>query len=171
MQDDLTGGMLGGEVEVDETFIGGKIRNMHKARKVKAQKTSQKGDKAIVLGILERETTGKKKKVRATVISDRKGKTMKAEVGGIVEKGATIYSDEFASAWRMDEDYEHQIVNHLECYVDGQVHTNGLENFWSLLKRGLSGTYVAVEPFHLFRYVDEQAFRFSTIGSMRTARR
>jgi hypothetical protein len=61
----------------------------------------------------------------------------------------------------MYEDYEHQIVNHLECYVDGQVHTNGLENFWSLLKRGLSGTYVAVEPFHLFRYVDERAFRFN----------
>ena len=161
MQDDLTGGMLGGEVEVDESYIGGKVRNMHKDRKVRVQKNSQKGDKAIVLGILERETEGKKKRVRATIISDRKKNTMQAEVAGVVENGATVYSDEFASFWRMDDRYVHGIVNHLEKYVDGQVHTNGLENFWSLLKRGIGGTYVAVEPFHLFRYVDEQAFRYN----------
>jgi hypothetical protein len=162
MQDDFSGGNLGGEVEVDETFIGGKSRNMHKDAKVRAQKAGRNtGNKAVVLGVLERATEKKPKRVRATVISDRKADTMRAEIAANVEKGSTIYSDEFAQAWRMDDQFEHQIVNHLKTYVDGQVHTNGMENFWSLLKRGLHGTYVAVEPFHLFRYVDEQAFRFN----------
>jgi hypothetical protein len=116
MQDDLTGGMLGGEVEVDETLIGGKVRNMHKVRKIRAQKDSQKGDKTIVLGILERASESKKnKRVRATVISDRKQKTMRAEIAGAIEKGATVYADEFADTWRMDDQYEHGIVNHLQA--------------------------------------------------------
>ena len=161
MQDDLSGGLLGGEVEVDETFIGGKVRNMHKDKKLRVQKNSQKGDKAIVLGILERASENKGKRVRATVIPDRKGPTMKSEVAGAVEPGSKVYSDEFVSAWRMDDKFEHATVDHLRTYVNDQVHTNGIENFWSLLKRGLHGTYVAVEPFHLFRYVDEQAFRFN----------
>jgi transposase-like protein len=162
MQDDLTGGMLGGEVEVDETFIGGKVRNMHKKRKLQVQKRaqSQKGNKAIVLGILERATEKKPKRVRATVVADRKKPTFQEEIRGVVQEGTTIHSDEFAQSWKMDE-YEHQIVNHLTGYVRENCHTNGLENFWSLLKRGINGTYVAVEPFHLFRYVDEQAFRFN----------
>ncbi len=71
----------------------------------------------------------------------------------------------------MDDEYEHNIVNHLSAYVDGNVHTNGMENFWSLLKRGINGTYVSVEPFHLFRYVDEQAFRFNNRLPMRDADR
>jgi hypothetical protein len=162
MQDDLTGGMLGGEVEVDETYIGGKVRNMHKDRKMRAQKAGgQKGDKAIVLGIVERASGSKPKRVRATVISDRKGETIRPEVAGAVEKGAKVYSDEFGGTWEMPDRFEHAMVDHLTTYVDGQVHTNSVENFWSLLKRGLHGTYVAVEPFHLFRYVDEQAFRFN----------
>jgi len=161
MQDDLTGGKLGGEVEVDETYIGGKVRNMHKKRKKEAQKHSQKGEKSIVLGILERATEKTPKRVRATVVPDRKKDTMQTEVTGIVEKGAKVYSDEFAHAWRMDQQFQHEVVDHLKTYVDGQVHTNGMENFWSLVKRGLHGTYVSVEPFHLFRYVDEQAFRFN----------
>jgi transposase-like protein len=161
MQDNLTGGMLGGEVEVDETFIGGKVRNMHKARKREVQKHSQKGDKTIVLGVLERASEGKPKRVRATVIADRKKPTIQAEVSGIVEQGTKVYSDEYGNQWRMDEQFEHSVVDHLTTYVDGQVHTQGLENFWSLLKRGLGGTYISVEPFHLFRYVDEQAWRFN----------
>jgi transposase-like protein len=162
MQDDYAGGMLGGEVEVDETFIGGKVRNMHKDRKMRAQNAGgQKGDKAIVLGILERASTGKQKRVRASVISDRKKKSIAPEVAAHVEAGSTIHSDEFGARW-MPEQFEHQVVNHLETYVNGNVHTNGIENLWSLLKRGINGTYVAVEPFHLFRYVDEQAFRFNT---------
>lgn len=160
MQDDLTGGMLSGEIEVDETFIGGKVRNMHKDRKARVQQRSQKGDKTVVLGILERAGEGKPKRVRATVLPDRKKASIQPEIAAHVEKGAAIHSDEHGDFWRMD-DYEHKIVNHLEAYVDGNVHTNGIENFWSLLKRSIGGTYISVEPFHLFRYVDEQAFRFN----------
>ena len=162
MQDDLTGGSLAGEVEVDETYIGGKARNMHKSRKLRVQKEGRNtGGKSIVLGMLERG-----RKVRATVIPDRTKATMQPIVGANVEPGSQIFSDEYASAWRMDEDYTHKVVNHLETYVDGNVHTNGMENFWSLLKRSINGTYVSVEPFHLFRYVDEQAFRFNNRGPM-----
>ena len=163
MQDDLTGGMLSGDVEVDETFIGGKMRNMHKDRKVEAQKGGHRdGNKTIVMGILERASGSKQKRVRASIISDRKRKTMAPEIAAHVEEGTTIHSDEFGVSWQMPEKYDHQMVNHLSNYVQGNVHTNGIENFWSLLKRGIGGTYVAVEPFHLFRYVDEQAFRFNT---------
>jgi transposase-like protein len=161
MQDELTGGSLGGEVEVDETFIGGKARNMHTERKRRYQKEGRNtGGKSIVLGMLERGKT-----VRATVIPDRTKATMQPIVGANVEPGAQIYSDEHGESWRMDQ-YQHDMVNHLESYVDGNVHTNGMENFWSLLKRTIGGTYVSVEPFHLFRYVDEQAFRFNNRGPM-----
>ena len=118
MQDDLTGGMLGGEVEIDETFIGGKVRNMHKRRRIEAQKDSVMGDKAIVLGILERATEKKPKRVRATVVADRKKPTMQEEIRGVVEKGTELRSDEFGDKWRMDE-YEHQIVNHLTTTLMG----------------------------------------------------
>jgi transposase-like protein len=156
MRDALTGGSLGGEVEVDETFIGGKARNMHRDRKRRAHvRTANKG-KVVVLGTLERGKT-----VRATVIPDRTKASIQPVIRGNVERGAEIFSDEYASAWRMDDEYIHNVVNHLETYVQGNIHTNGMENFWSLLKRGLHGTYVSVEPFHLFRYVDEQAFRYN----------
>jgi transposase-like protein len=159
MQDELTGGSLGGEVEVDETFIGGKARNMHKARRQRASSVNGGmhggAGKAIVMGMLERG-----KNVRATVIPDRTKATMQPIIGANIEPGSQIYSDEHGEAWRMAE-YEHSMVNQLETYADGNVHTNGMENFWSLLKRGLNGTYVSVEPFHLFRYVDEQAFRYN----------
>lgn len=157
MQDDLTGGMLSGEVEIDESWIGGKARNMHKEKKAKMQKLTRKGsNKTIVLGILEREG-----KVRTAVIPDRTKQVMQEHVRANVEQGSQLYSDEAAYHWRMDDEYVHGVVNHLEAYVNGNVHTNGLENFWSLLKRGLGGTYVSVEPFHLFRYVDEQAYRYN----------
>jgi len=162
MQDDLTGGMLGGEVEIDETFIGGKARNMHKARKVEVQKKGRNdGGKTIVLGILERASATKPKRVRTSIINDRKRSSMAPEIAAHVEIGAEVHSDEWVTNWRMDDRFEHKVVNHLETYVDGNVHTNGIENFWSLLKRGVNGTYVSVEPFHLFQYVDEQAFRFN----------
>jgi transposase-like protein len=168
MQDDLSGGSLSGEVEVDETFIGGKARNMHKDRKRRAGIKGSGGNagKAIVLGMLER-----KGKVRASVIPDRTKGSIQPIVRGSVEPGTQIHSDEHAAFWKMDDEYIHSIVNHLEQYVDGNVHTNGMENFWSLLKRSLNGTYVSVEPFHLFRYVDEQAFRFNNRGPMNDADR
>jgi transposase-like protein len=157
MQDEGFGGKLGGEVEIDETFIGGKARNMHKDRRIRAQASGRNtGNKTVVLGILERGKT-----VRAAVLEDRTKRSIQPVVKEHVEPGATIHADEHSHQWRMDEHYEHQIVNHLAQYVDGNVHTNGIENFWSLLKRTIGGTYVSVEPFHLFRYVDEQAFRFN----------
>jgi transposase-like protein len=166
MQDELTGGMLGGEVEVDETYIGGKARNMHKDRKLRVQKEGRNtGGKSIVMGMLERGKT-----VRATVVPDRTKATMQPIVGANVEPGSTVYSDEHGHQWRMEE-YEHAMVNHMEAYVDGNVHTNGMENFWSLLKRTIGGTYVSVEPFHLFRYVDEQAFRYNNRNPMDDAER
>jgi hypothetical protein len=78
-----------------------------------------------------------------------------------VEGGSYVFSDAWRSYNGLSADYVHQVIDHAEKYVDGEVHTNGIENFWSLLKRGLKGTYINVEPFHLFRYLDEQAFRFN----------
>jgi transposase-like protein len=108
------------------------------------------------MGILERGG-----KVRATVIPNRKRKALQAEVKKHVEAGSVLYTDALLSYDGLAGEYAHQVVDHAVQYVDGRVHTNGLENFWSLLKRGISGTYVSVEPFHLFRYLDEQAWRFN----------
>ncbi len=168
MQDELTGGKLAGEVEVDETYIGGKARFMHKDRKRRAHigPDNRKAGKIIVLGMLERGRT-----VRAAVVPDRTKRVMQEHVRAHVEKGSEIHSDEFASSWRMDDEYSHNVVNHMDTYVSGNVHTNGLENFWSLLKRSIGGTYVSVEPFHLFRYVDEQAFRYNNRKPMDDAQR
>jgi len=100
--------------------------------------------------------------VKARVIPDRKKAALSAVLDEVVDKGSVVYTDEHTGYQGIESDYIHKIVNHLQTYVDGAVHTQGMENFWSLLKRGLNGTYVAVEPFHLFRYVDEQAFRFNS---------
>jgi transposase-like protein len=147
--------MLDGEVEADETFIDGKARNMHK--NVKARKVTGTGgkDKATVLGILKRGG-----EVRTRVVSSRKKKALQAEVRQHVEAGSAIFTDALKSYEGLSE-FEHQVVDHAVEYVRGNVHTNGLENFWSLVKRGLKGTYISVEPFHLFRYLDEQAWRYN----------
>jgi transposase-like protein len=165
MQDKNTGGKLDGEIEVDETFIGQKARNMHKD--VRARKITGTGgkDKTAVMGILERGKDGKHSTVRTTVIPNRKKKALHAEVRKHVEAGSALYSDALESYRGLDE-FQHGVVDHAVQYVDGKIHTNGLENFWSLLKRGLHGTYVSVEPFHLFRYLDEQAFRFNNRKEM-----
>ena len=145
-------------MKVDETWIGGKARNMHKDRKARVQKAGRNtGGKTAVLGILERGSG----KIRSHVIPDRKKETIQESVRGNVDAGTQIHSDEHGEQWRMDNEYTHNIVNHLTTYVDGNVHCNGVENFWSLLKRMINGTYVSVEPFHLFRYVDEEAFRYN----------
>jgi transposase-like protein len=150
-----------GHVEVDETFIGGKARNMH--MDVKRRRITGTGplDKTAVMGILERGTDGKVSKVRTVVVSDRKKKTLQAEVKAHVEAGSALYSDALKSYEGLELDYAHQVVDHAVEYVRGKVHTNGLENYWSLTKRTISGTYVSVEPFHLFRYLDEQEFRYN----------
>jgi transposase-like protein len=149
-------GELGGEVEVDETFIGGKARNMHlDKREEKITGTGGK-DKTPVLGILQRGG-----KVRAEVVRDRRKKTLDSIVRHHVEPGSSIYTDTLPSYNDLQNDYQHQMVDHAVENVRGRVHTNGLENFWSLLKRGIKGTYVSVEPFHLARYLDEQTFRYN----------
>jgi hypothetical protein len=146
----------GSEIEVDETFIGGKARNMHKSKRIKTKVREGNWGKTIVMGMLERGGH-----VKTQVVPNRKKPALHAAIAETIEKGSQLYTDEHTGYMDISPDYMHSIVNHLENYVSGRVHTNGLENFWSLLKRGLNGTYVAVEPFHLFRYVDEQAFRFN----------
>ncbi|MGA2992929.1 MAG: IS1595 family transposase [Candidatus Korobacteraceae bacterium] len=154
----------GSEFEADETFIGGKGKNMHKSRKLRLNqiRSEQHGariypGKTAVMGILDRN----ERKVRATVIPDLKRNTLQTQILDTVEQGSSVYTDEQRSYDGLAEKYVHEIVNHMETYVKGRVHTNGLENFWSLLKRGLNGTYVAIEPYHVFRYVDEQVFRYN----------
>lgn len=157
----------GSEIEVDETFIGGKVKNMHKARKLRLQNVRNEirnsydapryMGKTAVMGILDREA----RKIRATVVPNTKRETLQAQILANVEHGSKVYTDQAVTYNQLAEHYTHEMVNHLDGYVKGRVSTNGLENFWSLLKRSLNGTYVAVEPFHLFRYVDEQAFRFN----------
>jgi len=145
-----------GEVEVDETYIGGKARNMHKsARRRKISGTGGK-DKAKVIGMVERGG-----KVRVRHVPDLTSDTFRGFVREGVEPGSSVYTDTYPSFSGLDADYEHATVNHAEAYVDGRVHTNYMENFWALLKRGLHGTYVSVEPFHLFRYLDERMFTFN----------
>jgi transposase-like protein len=146
---------LGGTVEVDETFIGGKARNMHLAKRRKAMEYRHKG-KTVVMGLLERGG-----KVRTEVIADRDKPTLHGHIKSNVELGSEVVTDELISYWGLDEDFAHKVINHAVEYVKGHIHTNSMENFWSLLKRSLGGTYVAVTPFHLFRYLDEQAFRYN----------
>src|SRR5436190_12803936 len=147
---------LTGEVEADETFIGGKARNMHLGKRQRRITGTGGKDKTAVMGIMERGGT-----VRTVVIANRKKKALQAEVKKHVEAGSALYTDALLSYEGLAGDYAHQVVDHAVQYVDGRIHTNGLENFWSLLKRGIAGTYVSVEPFHLFRYLDEQSFRFN----------
>jgi hypothetical protein len=164
------GGSEGSPVEVDETFVGGKVKNMHKSRKLRlAQSRSEVRNsdatvserywgKTAVMGILDRE----QRKIRAAVVPNVRREVLQSQILKHVAHGSRIYTDQAVSYKNaLAEKYTHEVVNHLEGYVRGRVHTNGLENFWSLLKRSLRGTYVAVEPFHLDRYVDEQVFRYN----------
>ncbi len=147
---------LNGEVESDETFVGGKGRFQHKWQR-EGKGRGSKG-KAAVHGIIERGG-----KVVAKTVPNLEGPTLRANVQRHVSKTATIYTDEFKAYDLLGKTcgYDHHIIDHTVGYVEGRVHTNTIENFWSLLKRGLKGTYVSVEPYHLFRYVDEQVFRFN----------
>ncbi len=147
-----------GETEADETFIGGKIQNMHKKskRKVKAVNDSNWG-KSVVVGLLNRQSG----EVRANVSLSRKKKHVHANLKENITPGSPLFTDDFNAYMDLKPEFSHQVVNHLEAYLNGRVHTNGMENFWSLLKRTIGGTYVSVDPFHLFRYLDEKCFRFN----------
>lgn len=147
---------IGGEVEVDETYIGGKARNMHWYKRQTKAGPGTFG-KAAVMGMLERGG-----KVRTLHIGNTDRKTLSKNVFDHVSETAKLFTDAHSGYDHLAFYYEHQVIDHAQAYVRGNVHTNSLENYWSLLKRTLRGTYVSVEPFHLFRYLDEQAFRFNT---------
>jgi len=150
-------GGRGSEVEVDETFIGGAARFMHADKHKRRITETGSKDKTPVIGMLERNG-----EVRAAVIPNCRKHHVEGQIHRHVKAGSAVYTDALYSYQNLKyQDFEHKVINHAEKYVDGQVHTNGLENFWSLLKRGIKGTYVSVEPFHLFRYLDEQVFRFN----------
>jgi transposase-like protein len=153
---------LSGEVEVDETYIGGKARNMHKQDKERkiAKRGRGTANKTAVLGMVERDGS-----VRAEVLPSLNRAAVQGRVRHAVESGSSVYTDAFPSYSGLADDYDHRTVDHAEKYVDGRVHTNRMENFWALLKRGLHGTYVSVEPFHLFRYLDERAFTYNLYNS------
>jgi transposase-like protein len=166
LNDKKSGPKIGGEgseVEVDETFIGGKIKNMHKGKQARYRAQSETGaiggamGKTAVMGMLDRSA----RKVRAAVVPNVERLTLQNAVLNNIHHGTNVYTDQAHAYQRLNRTYVHEVVNHTETYVRGRVHTNGIENFWSLLKRTLSGTYVAVEPFHLERYVDEQVFRYN----------
>jgi transposase-like protein len=161
----------GTEVEVDETFIGAKARNMHKDKKIRinAARSEMRSPelhassfrymgKTVVQGFLDRE----QRKVRASVVANVKRETLQEKILSQLKRGSIVYTDQAVSYEKaLAKDFVHEMVNHVQEYVRGRVHTNGLENFWALLKRGLHGTYIAVEPFHLDRYIDEQVFRYN----------
>lgn len=148
---------LSGEVEADEAYVGGKGINMHKAKKAKfGGKRGIAMNKTAVLGMRERGG-----RVVAHVVADTKRHTIHDNVHEYVEKGSTLYSDKLLSYLGLEGDYDHKVIDHMVAYVEGKIHTNGIENFWALLKRSLSGTYVAVRPEHLDAYVTEQVFRYN----------
>ena len=156
---------LGGSgkiVEADETYIGGKARNMHKDKRdrVIGSGTGSVG-KAIVAGLLERKTEHEHSKVRLAIIPATSRKHVHPHVRKHVEKDTQLFTDAHSAYTALGTDFAHAFVDHAERYVQGNVHTNGLENFWALLKRCIGGTHVNVEPFHLFRYLDSEAFRFN----------
>jgi transposase-like protein len=168
----LQGGSLekqfSGDVEADETFVGGKIRNMNLKAKGRhilkyGNVTSGVAGKAIVMGLLERHgAKNEASQARVQVLAKRKRGHLMPVVEHHVEKGANVYTDELKSYRELLVDYTHEVIDHTEAYVrDKVVHTNGMENFWSLFKRALKGTYVSVEPFHLQAYADEQCYRFN----------
>jgi len=153
---------IGGEVEVDETYIGGKARFMHAHKRAEKIKGTGGMGKVAVMGLLARHGNGKDHStVRTEVVENVKRPTLHERIAEHVEPGSEVFTDALKSYEKLPPEYVHKVIDHAECYVKGNVHTNGLENFWSLLKRSIKGTYTSVEPFHLFRYLDEQAFRFN----------
>ena len=150
-------GASGGPVEADETFIGGLARFMHKDKRAKKITGTGGSGKSIVMGLLDRHT----RKVRVKHVENTRRETLHGEIKTHVAPGATVNTDEWVGYKGLPPEYVHNVINHAEAYVNGSVHTNGIENFWSLLSRMIKGTYVSVEPFHLHRYLDEEAFRFN----------
>jgi transposase-like protein len=149
-----------GKVEADETFIGGLARFMHKDKKARITGTGGMG-KVAVMGLLERHGKDETSQVRTKVLRNVQRSTLHGHIRENVEPGSEMFTDAWVGYTGIDPEYAHNVIDHAEKYAEGRVHVNGIENFWSLLKRGLKGIYVSVEPFHLFRYLDEQVFRFN----------
>jgi transposase-like protein len=158
-----SGGTFDGEVEVDETYIGGKARNMRprKRERLGLRRGGSFAGKVPVMGILQRNTNDAPSQVRTTVVPNVRKHQLSKHIEKLVPDGTKVYTDALMSYRDLGIYYDHKVIDHAEAYAVDNVHTNGLENYWSLLKRCLGGTYVSVEPFHLFRYLDEQAFRFN----------
>ena len=152
------------DVEADESFIGGLSKNMHKDRRAKNIKATGGASKTAVMGILQRKKGKKASRVRALVVPNLKATTLQPEIHATVELGTIVHTDAWLGYRGLAGDFQHLVIDHAIEYVNGSVHTNGIENFWSLLKRTIKGTYVNVEPFHLGRYLDEQSFRFNERG-------
>ena|SRR5438093_207500 len=158
---------LDGEVEVDESWIGGKARFMHKSRRERVKGKSHGFiGKTAVMGLLERHGPDGHSRVRATVVKNTGRRSLIPIIRENVAQTADVFTDSHPSYFLLGDEFAHGVVDHAEKYVDGRIHTNGLENFWSLLKRAIKGTYVSVEAFHLFRYLDEQAFRYNQRGGV-----
>lgn len=143
-----------GPTEIDETFVGGRVQNMHKHKRI--QSVAKGGNKTVVFGMLERGG-----RVKAMTLPGRKKQHIDPAMTANIQEGAHIITDEFATYDVLETPYHREIINHTTNYVSGQIHTNGIENFWALLKRGLRGTYISVTPKHLDRYIDEQVYRFN----------
>lgn len=151
-----------GIVEADESYIGAKARNMHwEKRKDRIKRNTGGWHMSPVQGILQRGDGDQPSQIVVKALSGTKKPELQGNVREYVLKGSTLHTDKHRSYDGLEDDYDRQVVDHAVEYANGTVHTNGLENFWSLLKRTIRGTYVSVEPFHLFRYLDEQAFRFN----------
>ena len=148
---------LSGIAEVDETFVGGKATNMHAKQRTEKITGTGGTDKTIVVGVLERGG-----EVRAEVVPDRKAGTLMDFINENVEPNSTVYTDSHQGYAPVRWNFEHGMTDHsLGEYVNGAIHTNGIENFWSLLKRSIAGTYLSIAPKHLIAYVDERAFAFN----------
>lgn len=152
---------MDGPAEADTSYVGGKSSNMHKDRRAKVITGRGASGKTAVHGVLQRTTPAAKSRVSARVIGQETSNKLLTEVRRHVAYGAPVYTDEAPAYGDLALTHLHKAIDHSRAYVEGAIHTNGLENFWALLKRGLHGTYVAVAPFHLNRYVAEQVYRFN----------
>lgn len=153
---------LAGQIEIDETWIGGKVQNMHKSKR--PNKAEGETNKTIVMGFLQREGEVQDREVQTKIIGDTSRYTLHNEVNAHVQLGAEVFTDSNPGYSQLGQDYQHQAVDHSKDeYVVGEAHVNGAENYWSLFKRCIKGTYVSVDRAHLFRYLEEESFRYNEL--------
>lgn len=157
-------GPFDGEVETDETYIGGLAKNMHKSKRQRVITGTGGKDKVKVMGFIQRTTDDQPSRVQTTILPDTRKPTMQGEVKRHVRRGSQLFTDRHWGYHGLDAEYIHEIIDHAVEHVRGRIHTNGIEIFWSLVKRTIHGTYVSVDPFHIRRYLDEQTFRFNERG-------